>query len=771
MGSFNITPITGDGYQLLRIADAVAADDPWLVTGDDSERFRFEIITSGTEAMNLQAVGGEGHVDLSWSQDDFVLLAGYNLYKSTSQDGTYTRINSNLIPSEQKTFVDTNVSPGQNYYYKFTVVRTEMSESEYSNVASATPIDTIPPTINHTPITTAPPSMPLTIFADVTDNVQVQEVKLYYRNIGESIYNSKTMVHTTGERYSTTLEGSLVSPPGLEYYLEANDGVSTVNSGRADYPYQVTVLDKPVVTSVTPNHGPSTGGTAVTISGANFKTGASVTFGGAVASDVSVLNSNQITCTTPIHFPEIVDVIVTNPDMQTGTLLGGYTFESETVSLSLPDLRGGQYYSVQIPINMSNVNGLAAASLTITFDQLVLDVINATTGSLTPGWSLVTNTSTPGQIIIAMASNSGTVSGSGTLANINFDIVGNPASSTTLHPSDILLNDGAIPVDAYDGSFTVDQVYSVSGQISFWNGGYISGTQLILEGDRVLSTNSDVDGLFVIDGAPSDDYTLTPSKHDEINGITAYDASLALQHDAELITLSGNAFTAGDVNKNSYVSSMDAFYILQKSADLITLPFTGAGRIWDFNPAERTLSVVESNQTNQNFTGILLGDPSGNWSQGGGMAGENSVRFGIQSITATLSLPEYKVMPQDQITIPLELTLTEGNLFGADIIITYDPLIVTVDKVDKGDIAPDWMIAVNLDTPGIIQVSMAGAVPISSNGELLSITFQAIGSSGSETKLIISEASLNEGEIPADLVPGGICVDYPNHIYLPFVIR
>ena len=60
VGTFNITPITGDGYQLIRVAGARAADDPWLVTGDDAGRFRFEIITSGTEAMNLQATGGEG---------------------------------------------------------------------------------------------------------------------------------------------------------------------------------------------------------------------------------------------------------------------------------------------------------------------------------------------------------------------------------------------------------------------------------------------------------------------------------------------------------------------------------------------------------------------------------------------------------------------------------------------------------------------------------------------------------------------------------------
>ncbi|MBC8255579.1 MAG: S8 family serine peptidase, partial [Ardenticatenia bacterium] len=61
VGTFHVTPVTGDGYQLIGVADAVAADDPRLVTGDDSERLRFEIITSGTEALDPQATGREGY--------------------------------------------------------------------------------------------------------------------------------------------------------------------------------------------------------------------------------------------------------------------------------------------------------------------------------------------------------------------------------------------------------------------------------------------------------------------------------------------------------------------------------------------------------------------------------------------------------------------------------------------------------------------------------------------------------------------------------------
>ncbi|MCB0128622.1 MAG: hypothetical protein KDE58_40430, partial [Caldilineaceae bacterium] len=201
-GAFNVNPITGDGYQLIRVAGAVAADDPWLVTGDDAGRFRFEIITSGTESMNLQATGGEGHVDLSWTQDDFDLLSGFNLYRATSQDGTYIRLNASIIPPDQRTYRDTAVTPGQPYFYKFTIVKSDMSESDFSNVATATPVDTIAPAITHTPLTAAAPGLPLTFFADVTDNVAVQTATLFFRAIGGNSYSQRAMTRTTGNRYS-----------------------------------------------------------------------------------------------------------------------------------------------------------------------------------------------------------------------------------------------------------------------------------------------------------------------------------------------------------------------------------------------------------------------------------------------------------------------------------------------------------------------------------------------------------------------------------------
>jgi hypothetical protein len=78
---------------------------------------------------------------------------------------------------------------------------------------------------------------------------------------------------------------------------------------------------------VTPDGGPSTGGTAVTISGSNFTTAGTtaVRFGGVSATNVNVVSSTTITCSTPAHGSGAVDVTVAN-DFGEDTLPGGFTF-------------------------------------------------------------------------------------------------------------------------------------------------------------------------------------------------------------------------------------------------------------------------------------------------------------------------------------------------------------------------------------------------------------------------------------------------------------
>jgi len=82
----------------------------------------------------------------------------------------------------------------------------------------------------------------------------------------------------------------------------------------------------PTVSVVAPASGTSAGGTAVTITGTGFVTGATVTFNGVSATTVIVATSTSLTAVTPAHAAGEVAIVVTNPDTQTGTLAHGYRY-------------------------------------------------------------------------------------------------------------------------------------------------------------------------------------------------------------------------------------------------------------------------------------------------------------------------------------------------------------------------------------------------------------------------------------------------------------
>lgn len=73
-------------------------------------------------------------VSLSWKASSST-VAGYNIYRSSTSGGPYTRINSTL--DNGTTFTDNNVQAGQTYFYVATAVNSSNTESGYSNQAEA----------------------------------------------------------------------------------------------------------------------------------------------------------------------------------------------------------------------------------------------------------------------------------------------------------------------------------------------------------------------------------------------------------------------------------------------------------------------------------------------------------------------------------------------------------------------------------------------------------------------------------------------------------
>lgn len=110
----------------------------------------------------------------------------------------------------------------------------------------------------------------------------------------------------------------------------------------------------PTLNSVTPSVGTVIGGTNVILSGTNFMMGTIfpvvISFGGAKATNVVANSNTSITCAIPAHDTGVVDVVVTNPDGQSGTMNSAFTYIATPSITSTTTTCGtvGQSFNYQI---------------------------------------------------------------------------------------------------------------------------------------------------------------------------------------------------------------------------------------------------------------------------------------------------------------------------------------------------------------------------------------------------------------------------------------
>lgn len=256
-GTYQVNPVIDYGTMYIYVAGGHAADDYWLETAPDSRHW-FEISNAGAEALVLQSWAEGDGIHLTWTQDDFETLAGYNLYRTQTLGEIYDeygqvigtspvgaeKINPVLIPADTLSYVDADVIEGETYYYYFTVVQTDFAESDGSNVTTCTALDMTKPVINHTQIASILIGQSLSVSAEVTDNVKVDSVTLHTRVQGGSWTDTK-MVNTNGRLWYANLVVNGTKP--IEYYISATDGVGTASWKSANAP-AVVVVESPEFT-------------------------------------------------------------------------------------------------------------------------------------------------------------------------------------------------------------------------------------------------------------------------------------------------------------------------------------------------------------------------------------------------------------------------------------------------------------------------------------------------------------------------------------------
>ncbi|MDR3426029.1 IPT/TIG domain-containing protein, partial [Silvimonas sp.] len=135
------------------------------------------------------------------------------------------------------------------------------------------------------------------------------------------------------------------------------------------------IASSPSLISISPNSGPMSGGTLVTLTGTDFTPTTTLTIGGIAATSVTVVNATTLTAVTPAYVSgSLVSNVVVNNGVGSATLTGGYTYVAVMPSISgvTPNtgpVAGGTSITISgtgfTPTTSVTVDGIPATSITI----------------------------------------------------------------------------------------------------------------------------------------------------------------------------------------------------------------------------------------------------------------------------------------------------------------------------------------------------------------------------------------------------------------------
>jgi hypothetical protein len=277
------------------------------------------------------------------------------------------------------------------------------------------------------------------------------------------------------------------------------DGTSATISGAITYSASATV------SSVSPSSGPTSGGTAVSIFGTGFQSGAVVSFGAVLATSVSVISSTQIEAIAPASQAGTVNVAVQVPSAGTASLNSAFTFfpsASAPTITSVSPVAGAAGTVVTISGTnfvsgaIVNFGSTAATSVTV----LNATQINATAPNGTAGTKANITVINPNGLSVSLAG--GFFFGQGLLTGMtpaHFSVPagwtlvqavdfenGTPGSGATLANMSVVSNFGHTGTHAVRGSYTqgdstvawhsADLSGSRDTYISFWEYDDSTGT-------------------------------------------------------------------------------------------------------------------------------------------------------------------------------------------------------------------------------------------------------------------------------------------------------
>lgn len=273
----------------------------------------------------------------------------------------------------------------------------------------------------------------------------------------------------------------------------------------------------------------------------------------------------------------------------------------------------------------------------------------------------------------------------------------------------------------------------------------ISNVLISASGSPNVSATTNSSGSYSMTGFGSGGYAASASKSGGQNGaISSFDSARIAQFVTGGTTFSAAQSTVADVSGSGDISSYDAALIARYAASLGSP--TGSSGSWRLTPSARVYPSVSGTVSGQDYSGLLMGEVSGNWTD----TGPRSVVGAGLLKDITVEMPTLSKQAGKNIILPVSVQgVAHGEIISYEFDLRYDPSVIQplAETVDvAGTASRALTFVVNAEQPGFLRVVMYGAYPIEDDGVLLNLRFTSVGKSGAASMISIERMIFNEGE-------------------------
>jgi len=123
---------------------------------------------------------------------------------------------------------------------------------------------------------------------------------------------------------------------------------------------------------------------------------------------------------------------------------------------------------------------------------------------------------------------------------------------------------------------------------------------------------------------------------------------------------------------------------------------------------------------------------------------KGEIKNGSFTGTGTRLIAESRTAtPNSTIQVPIRLN-NAGNIGSMNFVLTYNPLVLRVNKVDSGSLLTGALFTPNYQSPPEVRCGVATSGGVSGSGTMAYIEFQVIGAAGSSSPLTFSELSTGD---------------------------